>query len=517
MQLLADRLRLYQRACRQDGQALVLVVFLIAALTLFLPILMDAVSSSATRSNEALIQSHAHAAAEAGINDYIAKLLDDNQYYLQYMAPGEATRKSTTTPYQTISSVPAPSSPTSVPGGFGTGWTFPNGKDAWVDLGNGYSYDLEITSPQTQGNNTNYLQIVSTGKAHTGGTSADRQVIQVLIRPASVADFQMLSAVTVCYGTDATTNGYVYSLQDVDFGGTANANVYAEGRVNLSSSCGSGRINSPAQKYDTTTNPGIRSVIKQPVQFGDFQVSLVDIKRASELPGSIYLSNSSAYAWQLTFNSNGTVTYASCKNPGGRNPQPIQNTRPTCDGSIANLNTSLNGGAGSGTISVPTNGAIYADQSVIIGPGSSTCRSALNVTLTNADCVMGRVSVASGADIVVGDDIGYVTPGTDVLGLMAQNNVWVADWTGNSLNWSAATLAENGYWSEPRSGVSNNSHSGTMTFSGSTATALGGAMSMFANRSYNYDPHLTFLQPPWFPTLQSAYTILVYRDLPNSS
>jgi predicted outer membrane repeat protein len=148
---------------------------------------------------------------------------------------------------------------------------------------------------------------------------------------------------------------------------------------------------------------------------------------------------------------------------------------------------------------------------MIIGPGSSTCGS-----ISNGDCIKGRVTVASGQDVVIGDDIDYVTPGTDVLGVIAQNNVWVASWTGNSLSWRAAALAENGVWSQPN-GVSNGSHSGTMTFTGSTATNQGGAMSMFAHRSYNYDTTLQYLQPPWFPTLQSAYTVLLYRSLPNSS
>jgi hypothetical protein len=40
---------------------------------------------------------------------------------------------------------------------------------------------------------------------------------------------------------------------------------------------------------------------------------------------------------------------------------------------------------------------------------------------------------------------------------------------------------------------------------------------MFATRHYNYDATLLYLQPPWFPTLPQAYTILLYRNLPNGS
>ena len=56
-----------------------------------------------------------------------------------------------------------------------------------------------------------------------------------------------------------------------------------------------------------------------------------------------------------------------------------------------------------------------------------------------------------------------------------------------------------------------------MTFTGSTATLPGGVMDMFANRSYNYDSTLQYLQPPWFPTLPQAYTMFSTGTCPNGS
>ena len=56
--------------------------------------------------------------------------------------------------------------------------------------------------------------------------------------------------------------------------------------------------------------------------------------------------------------------------------------------------------------------------------------------------------------------------------------------------------------------------SALMNFTGSTATDLGGFMNMFATRNYNYDTTLMYLQPPWFPVVESAYTVLVFRELP---
>ena len=137
--------------------------------------------------------------------------------------------------------------------------------------------------------------------------------------------------------------------------------------------------------------------------------------------------------------------------------------------------------------------------------------------LTNANCVGGRVTVASNQDIIVGDDIGYVSNGTNVLGLMAKNNVYVAEWAPTNLTWRAAVLAENGQRSQSPDACHSGCHGGTMTFSGSTASYLSPYMDMFATRHYNYDATLLYLQPPWFPTLPQAYTTLLYRNLPNGS
>ena len=497
---------------REDGQTLAIVVMLIAMLSLLAALLTDTMLSSQTRSAASARQSDARAAAEAGIDSYISSLLLDNQYYLQYLAPGEATRKSTSTG-GTVASVLPPSSPAAWPTNYGRQWTYPNGKDAWVDLGNGYSYDLQMTPPQTGSNNTNYLQIVATGKANSGGTVEDRQVLQALIRPASVADFQMLSNATVTYGSDAVTTGKIYSAQNVNFQGKAYADIYAEGQVCLSS-CG-GQIFSPAKWYDKDSSPTIRSVITSPINFASFQVSLDDISRAAKNAGGIYLpSDGSEDAYELRFDTGNKVAYRKCNDAknfsGGK--IPIEITKPTCSASWTSQ-------------TIPTNGAIYSDMPVLIGDGTSTCYDpTLKKNLTNADCVDGRVTVASNQDIVIGDDMGYQVDGTDVLGLMAKNDVFVAGWVANSgasLTWRAAALAENGCWSEPQPACDGqsvpNGGNGTMTYTGSSATYLGGAMDMFANRSYNYDATLQYLQPPWFPTLPQAYTILLYRNLPNAS
>ena len=508
---------------REDGQTLVLVIMLIAMLSLLAALLIDTLLSSQTRSNSSATKADARAAAEAGIDNYVSTLLLDNQYYLQYLAPGEATRQQTVVGSTTcnaasakVSSVLPPSSPTAWPSSSGRSWCYPNGKDAWVDLGNGYSYDLETFPGGTPANSSNYLELIATGRANSGGSAEDRQVLQVMIRPASVADYFMMTNADYDLGSTATVYGKVYSAQDVHFCGTGYADVYAEGNVYFTGSCGgTGHLVPPATYYDSNSTPNIRSVIASPINFSSFQTSLDDISRAAKNAGGIYLNNpgGGVVAWQLTFNSAGTVSYRTCTAGTGRGmggSTTIDAVQPQCTGSVTTAN-------------VPTNGAIYSEIPVVIGGGTSSCTDPAPPdgggvgNLSNANCVHGHVTVASNQDIIIGDDIGYVSDGNDVLGMMAKNNVYVAEWAPTNLTWRGAVLAENGQRSQSPDACHNGCHGGTMTFSGSTASYNQPYMDMFGTRNYNYDSTLQYLQPPWFPTLPQAYTILLYRNLPNPS
>ena len=85
------RLRVAVR--REDGVAMVLVVALYAMLVLLAVTLIATVLAEGTRSATAVRRDAAFQAAEAGIDDYTAKLVDDHGYYAHYVHPGESTRE----------------------------------------------------------------------------------------------------------------------------------------------------------------------------------------------------------------------------------------------------------------------------------------------------------------------------------------------------------------------------------------------------------------------------------------
>ena len=234
---------------------------------------------------------------------------------------------------------------------------------------------------------------------------------------------------------------------------------------------------------DTNSNgkSDIRDQIKTPINFATFLTSFVDVSAAAQY-GGIYMSNPAKAAWRFTFNDNGTVGVESCVRAGS----PLRD--------VADLAPTCTTQAGS-PFNVPSNGAIYTTETAIV-----------------RGTVKGRVTVASADDIVVADNISYVTPGSDVLGLVATNDVVIARYTPSVLTWTAGVLAQNGTW---KTFVQDGSHA-TMNFTGSSATNLGGSLTMFVTRNYGYAPELQYLSPPWFPIIQDAYTVLLFRELPST-
>lgn len=448
------------RGREENGVAMVTVILIGMVITALATLLFTTTASELGRSGQALRRSAAFQAAEAGVDDYIAKLTEDRLYYAHRVHPAESTRR-------------APNGAVASAGQQWTSdlaWTYPNGKHAWRALGNGYEYNLLVTPPTT---GVGAVRILATGRR--AGSSAEWRAVETLVRPSSVADFQMVANRDITYGSAATTQGKLYAgidengtAHNITHYGTAYADIYAENAIPRQPTYRDG-----ARGY---SKADIRTTIRNPINFNTFTGSLVDIQRVAQGNG-VYLNDTSVNGWRLVFNADGTVNVSRCTRRGAH----LADRVPAC---IA-----------SGAYPVPPSGAIYAGQSAIV-----------------SGTVKGRVTVASNADIVIADNINYSSPGIDVLGLIARADMIVARWTPNNLNWRAATIAQTGSW---RSYTTDNSHD-TMTFTGSTATNLGGYMNMFRNRTYNYDPTLIYLAPPYFPVLEEAYTILFFRELPPS-
>src|SRR5262245_41118084 len=453
---------------------MVLVVVVASMLTLLSVILINQVRSESTRSVHQVYGGTSFQAAEAGVDDYVSKLVDDRLYYLHYVHPGEATRQSGAT--------------TVAAGGAWSGvqtWSYPNGKDTWRKVPDGclatdpqcYEYNLRVYPPDAT---SKYVRIVGAGRKV--GATTDLRVIETYIRPSSLADYYRVVDGDVSWGSGATTNGKIYANGNITHDGIATADIYAEQQIS-----GSVTLPNGAVRYDVDTTPTIRAKIKNPIDFTSFLTSFTDIERASQLTGGINLPyNAAKHAYRLSFKANGTIDVETCVRNGTND---VADVVPTCT-FYANY-------------PAPPNGAIYAYQDVIVQDA------------TSGGGVKGRFTVASNDDIIVANNIHFVTSGQDVLGLVAKNNVYIAKYTPDPLTWSAGVIAQTGTWqardwSTPLKSL--------MTFRGMSATADGGSFAgMFATRDYGYDESFLWLPPPWFPVVEDAYTVLFFRELPSGT
>ncbi len=516
------------------------VVMMIGVLTILAIVLIDQVTAESNRAGRAVREDAVYQAAEAGINDYIAKLVEDPQFYDHWVANGESTRR-------------PPSGADVGPGSewiSGTSWTYPTsvdapeGKSTWYSGGSAttsigdYAYNLMVAPPSSESGNT-YVTVVSTGckvvdPAATPLVCSDsvrKRAIEIHLETVTPADFSFMYGETPTqWGSTADTYGRIYSLGDICHDGTAHGDLMAEGYVNKTRCYDTGStyrdpINfswaDGAQKYDSTTTPKASCPagsdpacpLKGAVQFSNFATSLTDIKRAASLNSPTTAFDVSGKTWKILFEAGsgtaGTVKVWQCS--GSSTPAA---TAPSC-----NSTPTYNG-------ALPKNGAIFTGQSAIVyGSGTNSV-------------VNGRVTVASNGEIVVGSNIHYQSEygGTndDVLGLIAYQNVWVAAFAPNQLTWRAAVIAETGMesvWDCTHGGTYRGSSS-NMTFIGSIASkdgsgcaargtgATGGgyASRVYASDDGTYTPHpeynaLKFLFPPWYPIIDTQVTSL-FREVP---
>ncbi len=509
-----------QRLRGEDGIAMVLVVFGVALLATLSVVLIETVTSESARSVKSVTKQSSFEAAEAGLDDYIAKLSEDRAYYQHYVHPAESTRKDdgsggTSNLVSPSGTSPAPSSwcrdaasrPAPVPWTYGPTWiNNANGKDHWCSLGNGYEYNLQILPP---GPGRLGTTVTSTGRRI--GNPADTRVVEALIRQSTIADFQRIVDGNVGWGAGATTYGPLYANGTITHQGTALGNAYATGCLGFSSCSGTVDFQGGAAGFDgsgsTPSYPNLfspPSPLKSPINFNSFLTSFSDIASAAAnngislsqtavIAGGTTITTSSKSSHWLTFNSNGTVSVRGCT--GGS----IETSNPT------STCTTIPGSP----FAVPTNGAIYSNGSVIV-----------------EGTVRGRVTVAVEGEIVIantllydGDGGSFSTPsyGVNVLGLEAKGDVATPSWAPINLDWRAAVLSQAGTWKGVGSSPSCGSSPNTMNHRGSSATADGGSFSgRYCERNYLYDDSLQYLPPPWFPTLDPSYEISSFRELPAS-
>lgn len=478
-----------RRGGPQDGVSLIVVIALTGILAL---LVLASLSFARNSANETAREGRSDIAlqvADAGISQYTSRLVEDPRYYDHFVDPAEDPR------IDAYGVVHAPGTAWTA----GATWTYAAGPSkTWTQLQDARfgtaAYSLRITRPAT---GSDLVTVQSTGQDSRNSPRPVTRSVQSQIHPTSIADFQMISDATIKYGDTATTTGKLYSAVDINHQGIAKAPAYAQHWV-----CSDDAFSCPYSErptsvfqggaYDSATTPSFQNKFPTPIDFSHFTQARLDIKDAATVGGTAW-NDSSANAWMVQFLADGRAKVYKITNtsdPGS---------------SLGTINCPQ-------IVNVPSNGAMYFEQSVIISDGSTksdTCSP--SGAGPRPSIVNGRVTVATKGNVYIGGNISYASPGDDVLGLIAANEVIIAKYTPSVLTWRAASLAQSGQWRTYLSTADGN-HS-SMVYTGSQTTSDGGYASMFGTRTYQYDDTLQSLRPPFYPILEGSWETFYWREV----
>lgn len=475
---------------RSGGQALVSTLGVLTVLGVLVVAGLDIASSTATGSANKAREGAAIQAADAAVNRYISRLVEDPAYPAHFVDQAEDSR------IRAGGQVVPAGSDWRLNGSEPT-WTYSGAPSQWVTIGGSrygsVRYSLRITPPPL-GSDT--VTITATGQVGGDRPNPVARTIQAQVRPSSISDFQLIADDTVTYGSAAVSTGKIYSNNNLQHFGRAEAPAYARNLV-CAGTCGSSSNTNPAiftkGAYARDTSPNFTSFFPQPIDFTQFTRDLTNI-RDSAAASSSRFNDPTANAWLLQFLSDGT--YRVWKITG--NP---------------NLNYSTGTITLTATATVPATGAMYFDQSVIIGDNSRGYNSVVN----------GRVTVASPQEVYVGGNVNVADTNDDVLGVISGNNVTFVSMLPDVTFVQMSLVAQRGWMQATTDPVGGGAHcnrsysKSSFTLRGSQTSVSGCMSSQYLSRLYEWDPARKFLRPPLFPIIEGSWETLYWREVDTPS
>ncbi len=490
--------RTVSRTRRRDGQRGSSLITTIALTGILALLVLASLSFARSSTQSTARQGRAEIAiqvADAGVNRYISRLVEDPRYYEHYVDLAEDPRVAPN------GTVVQPGSPWTA----GVSWTYQaGGPKTWIELQDERygkaAYSLRITPPAA---GSDIVTVLSSARADRTSPQPVTRTIQSQIRPTSIADYQMISNATIKYGSTATTTGKLYSAVDINHQGVAKAPAYAAHWTCSSNNFACPSASVPpavftAGAYNATTVPSFRDQFPMPIDFGQFTSARLDVKDAAAAQGRAF-NDPSASAWMIQFLADGRARVfriTGTSDPGA---------------SIAT------NGIGCPVVhTLPAGKApayFYFEQPVIVSDGGTkTDNCSPKGSGPRPSVVNGRVTIATKSNVYIGGNTTYAQPGDDVLGLIAGGEVIITAYTPRNLTWRAASLAQSGQWRTYYNTNVGDAHD-SMLYIGSQTTFEGGYASMFDAREYQYDDTLKYMRPPLYPILEGSWETFYWREV----
>lgn len=346
------------------------------------------------------------------------------------------------------------------------------------------TYTLTITPPSS---GSTITTIQSVGKVD--GIKGTRTILAQIGQP-SFSNYIFLSNTQMRFSSDSTTTGPVHSNVGIEFNGTNNGPVtagqatYNDGSGNRAGVWGTGGPTSQWQFPVPTVN------------FNQVTANFSDLRTRSQ-NGGVYLGNSGGIGWNIRFRYDNSGSF-----------------------DLYRVNSEGNGGINTTFIrnqAAPSNGIVFSAENVWVSGGAG-----------GGAGYKGRITVAAARlpdnpsqrrNIRITNSLDYASEdGSNVIGLIAQNDVFVPRYAPNTMTVDAALLAQYGSVGYD---TTNGPLKTSFTLYGSIAQyqndygfkvlGCGSYCRGFPITQYNFDEHLVYAPPPMFPTTGN-YTILNWRE-----
>jgi len=480
----------------EDGLALIIVVGIAFVLTIMVLTLVQMGMHQYTYSSRNEDGVKSQAAAEAGLNAYLAKLVQRNDFDRAYLQPGEATRVlkgnsydcsalPTTSGYGIEAAKTMPESQQLAEFGANPAWEgslawwHPCGFDNWTDVdqsdGDGlddYEYSIAVFP-----RDNNELRIMAAGRRNDANADLGTvRTVEMVVRPSSFSKYQMISQSDIVVNKQTTTSGIVYSTGTVHHKGTA-ANWVIGNAVCASISgsfpgitCGSGYGTvwqgqgvlgdcSPSEAFFLAGMPASSCHAREragdtPV-FSNVTKARQTVRNKVMAGGGMYLKKadlpsggSSDWGYQIQLTSGGQIIAKQCTYQSATVP-------PTETGSKTGINRGASAGgtaqnifedsiqcnAGTYATATQTNPFfVYSEAPIAIASGDNFVTARGNIVSDEDIYIGGRIYY--GADTTEGDD----DLNNDVLGLHAYSEIILPAWVDASQphHIRAAVIAEEG-------------------------------------------------------------------------
>lgn len=356
-------------------------------------------------------------------------------------------------------------------------------------------FSLNITAPAT---GTTVVVIESTGWLDVQPGS--RRTIRARVGFPALTDYAFLTNGDVWIANDEVVHGKFHANGGIRFDGTGDSMITS---ATSSYTCkefhGCGNQTKPGIWGDG----GPQSYWQFPVPAKEFTAVTAKLSEiqtnADPLKGGITLSSSGKQGWRLSFQADGTIKIYKVNTTDCVKGKDVGSNKYVwyCI-DIASVGTPT-------TYNMPTNGYIYVDDMVWVD-----------------GVVKGRavVGTSAGKSIIINGNLTYTAKdGTDVIGLIAEQNILIPYNSPDDLEIDAAMLAQNGaakryyYPSDKKdtliiygSVISNGIWTWSWTSGGSVV------VSGYVHTNSTYDTNLTYMPPPSFP-VGSEYNLISWEEV----